>query len=158
MELSDLLIRNAVAVDMRPASKDEWIEQLVELLVRAWRLRRPEEILHAVLDREATLSTAVGDGVAIPHAKSDAVPRLVLACGVAPGGVEFEVNVDVALELLGLFACRAQLQQRMEAAVVDRVQRGGVPVDGGPHLGDPGDGVGHAGQRVAVESGVLRLA
>ncbi len=42
------------------------------------------------MEREATRSTAIGGGVAIPHAKSDIAPRVMLACGVAPMGVDFD--------------------------------------------------------------------
>jgi mannitol/fructose-specific phosphotransferase system IIA component (Ntr-type) len=88
--IRDLLTHGAVKLNMTPGSKKEWIEQLVDLLVRTYSLEnRRDEILDAVLQREGTLSTAIGSGLAFPHAKTDAVPRIVLAMGIAPGGVEF---------------------------------------------------------------------
>jgi len=90
MEVSSLLVRGAIDLNMSPASKTEWIEQLVDLLVRAYRVQGRDEILRAVLEREATLSTAIGNGVAVPHAKVDGVPRLLLAFGRAPQGVDFD--------------------------------------------------------------------
>ena len=87
MEISRTLTREAVRLDMKPATKYEWIEQLVDLLCDAWRLPRRDEILRAVLDRESAHSTAIGQGVAVPHAKTGAVPRLMMACGIATDGV-----------------------------------------------------------------------
>ena len=88
--VSGLMTPSAVNLDMRPASKDEWIVQLVDLLCRGFALQGRQEILDAVLEREQTHSTAIGHGVAVPHAKTPAVPSLVVACGVAREGVEFD--------------------------------------------------------------------
>ena len=90
MELSDSLLRETIDVNMSPQSKTEWVEQLVALLVRGWGLRERDAILRAVLDREATHSTAIGGGVAVPHAKTPLVPRIMLACGIARDGVAFD--------------------------------------------------------------------
>ncbi len=70
------------------------------------------------------------------------------------GRIEFQVDMNVALDVAG----RAQPQQGIQAAVVDRVGRLRVPRNSGPHLGDALDAVGHARQRITVECGVLRLA
>jgi mannitol/fructose-specific phosphotransferase system IIA component (Ntr-type) len=94
MNTSDLLIIRAVDLNMAPATKAEWIEQLVSLLTRAWLLRDEAAILTAVLERESTRSTAIGDGVAIPHAKVPEAPRVMMACGVAPDGVDFDAPDD----------------------------------------------------------------
>lgn len=88
MEISQALMKEAVALRMSPTSRDEWIEQLVDLLCRAWSLKGRDELLRAVMERERTHSTAIGHGVAIPHGKSQAAPRLLVACGIAPDGVE----------------------------------------------------------------------
>jgi len=87
--ISNLLTRDAVRIGMSPRSRDEWIAELVDVLVGAWNLDGGGDILRAVLEREATLSTAIDGGTAIPHAKIDAVPRVALACGIAPAGVDF---------------------------------------------------------------------
>lgn len=90
MEVSHLLIRAAIDLDMSPATKEEWIEHLVTRLAEAYALPDRDGVLRAVLEREAVQSTAIGNGIALPHAKTDAVPRLLLACGRAPGGVDFD--------------------------------------------------------------------
>ncbi len=88
MEVSQALMKEAIALRMNPATRDEWLHQLVDLLCNAWGLRRRDDILRAVMEREIMHSTAIGRGVAIPHGKTDAVPRLLIACGIAPKGVD----------------------------------------------------------------------
>jgi mannitol/fructose-specific phosphotransferase system IIA component (Ntr-type) len=90
MNLSQMLIRDAIDLNMTPGTKHEWLEQLVELLCTAWRLPDRDDILQAVLEREQTHSTAIGHGVAIPHAKTAAVPRLLGVCGIAKQGIDFD--------------------------------------------------------------------
>ncbi|MDD3643212.1 MAG: PTS sugar transporter subunit IIA, partial [Candidatus Krumholzibacteria bacterium] len=85
MKLSDIP-RAAVLLDMRAATKDEAIDELVDLLCGAYRLRDRDGILEAVRRREETASTGVGMGLAVPHAKTDAVDRLYMAVGLSRGG------------------------------------------------------------------------
>ena len=87
MEIVRTLTRDAGMLNMKPATKLEWLGQLVEGLCDAWRLPRRDDILRAVLERESAQSTAIGQGVAVPHGKTSAVPRLMMACGIAPDGV-----------------------------------------------------------------------
>ena len=89
-DIGGLLSHGAVDLQMTPASKDEWIRQLVDLLCEKFGLVKKDRILDAVLRREATHSTAIGHGVAVPHAKTDAVPSLVMACGLVKSGVDFD--------------------------------------------------------------------
>ncbi len=70
--------------------KDEVIEELVELLVESCNVSDADTILNAVLSREREGSTGLEKGVAIPHAKSDAVNKLCIAIGISKDGVDFE--------------------------------------------------------------------
>ena len=70
--------------------KDEVIEELVELLVESCHVSDADTILDAVLSREREGSTGLEKGVAIPHAKSDAVNRLCIAIGISREGIDFE--------------------------------------------------------------------
>ena len=70
--------------------KDEVIEELVELLVESSNVSDADTILDAVLSREREGSTGLEKGVAIPHAKSDAVSKLCIAIGISREGIDFE--------------------------------------------------------------------
>ncbi len=70
--------------------KDEVIEELVEILVESCKVSDADKILDAVLSREREGSTGLEKGVAIPHAKCDAVSKLCIAIGISKEGIDFE--------------------------------------------------------------------
>ncbi len=83
---------NAVTVSLKGNSKQEVIEELVDLLVRSGQLKDDarQQALIDLLEREASVSTGMQDGVALPHAKSAAVNRLVWGIGVKKEGLDFQ--------------------------------------------------------------------
>lgn len=87
--LTDLLTPDRIRVPLAATDKPASLRELVELL--AERSGAPFEPMHAaVLEREAVLSTGIGHGIAIPHAKSPAVDKLWLVCGSSPQGIAFD--------------------------------------------------------------------
>jgi len=89
MRLSDLIPPSQVRIGLRAKSKREVIEELVSLLPLPAGNGRAD-VLAAVLDRESVLSTGIGRGVALPHGKTPAVPRLMGALGTCPEGLDFD--------------------------------------------------------------------
>ena len=100
MLLSELLSPDRVKVPLQGRSKDDLLRELVELVARTPDDAR--EILAAVHDRERELSTGVGDGVAIPHARTSRVEQLVMAAGIAPSPVDFDALDGQPVELFFL--------------------------------------------------------
>ena len=90
MRLIDLLDAERVRVPLAASDKDELLRELVDLLMGPSGRDRSDEVLRAVLEREAVLSTGIGGGVAIPHAKTDAVERLSIAAGRAGVGIDYD--------------------------------------------------------------------
>lgn len=90
MLLSELLTPDRVKIPLASTRKDDLLRELVDIVGRAAPVRDPEAVLRAVREREEVLSTGIGNGVAIPHGKSPAVPDLILAAGVTDEGVDFE--------------------------------------------------------------------
>lgn len=90
MLLSELLSADRIKIPLGRRSKHDLLRELVELVVPDGERATAETILTAVLEREQVLSTGIGGGVAIPHAKTPVVDQLILAAGVAPDGVEFD--------------------------------------------------------------------
>ena len=89
MRLSELIPAPQIRIDLAATTKREAIESLVALLPLPDPGRRAE-VVAAVLEREATLSTGIGRGVAVPHGRSGAVPRLMGALGTIPAGIPFD--------------------------------------------------------------------
>ena len=89
MLLTDLLTLDRIKIPLQATSKDELLRELVALLGNGSGMDQ-EDILRAVREREAVLSTGIGYGVAIPHGKSAAVPDLRMAAGRTSGPVDFD--------------------------------------------------------------------
>ena len=100
MLLSELLSPDRVKVPLDGRTKDDLLRELVGLVARAPDDSR--EILAAVHDRERELSTGVGGGVAIPHARTSRVEQLVMAAGIAPSPVDYDALDGQPVELFFL--------------------------------------------------------
>ncbi len=90
MKLKDLLDRDVVRIPLTNTSKSGIIGELVDILNQNNKIKNRDDVLKAVLEREQVMSTGMGGGVAIPHAKTDAVDHLVAAFGMTKEPVDFE--------------------------------------------------------------------
>lgn len=92
MTLANLLSVDQIVPAMQASGRWEAIEELVMTLVRAGKIREDERalVLESIRQREQTMSTGIGFGIAIPHASSDRVQEVVAAFGRSDKGIEFE--------------------------------------------------------------------
>ena len=92
MQIMDFLSRNAILSDIKSVKKQDVINELVNALVEGGEVekRNSTKLVDALMARESLGSTAIGQGVAIPHAKSDSVTKLVAAFGLSKKGVDFD--------------------------------------------------------------------
>ena len=90
MTLLDILSADSTLVDLKGETKEDIIAELVDTLAVGDAISDRDKVLQAVLEREKITSTGIGDGIAIPHGKSDAVEKLVAALGTQRRGVDFE--------------------------------------------------------------------
>ncbi len=91
MTLADYLCEEAICVDLQTAEREESIRALLATLVAGNRLGADlvEPALQAILEREKLGSTAIGRGVAVPHARLDELGTILVAFGYSEQGVEF---------------------------------------------------------------------
>lgn len=104
MRIVDLLSKESILLGGTPASKSEAIDQLIDLQVKGGRIADVEAYKAGILAREEKGSTAVGEGIAIPHAKSEAVKAPSLAAMTVPEGVDYEALDDEPSNLLFMIA------------------------------------------------------
>jgi len=90
MRLSDILKPQDIKIPLEAKSKTEAIGELVNLLAANGQVTDPKKVLEAVLDREATRTTGIGNGLAIPHGKCNGTPDLVMAIGKAGTPIDFQ--------------------------------------------------------------------
>ena len=104
MRITDLLDRRSVSLTAAPTSKSEALDMAVELMVKSEKISDKEAYRKQVYLREEESTTGIGEGIAIPHGKCDAVKKPGLAAMVIRNGVEFEALDDEPVTLLFLIA------------------------------------------------------
>lgn len=90
MKIMDFLNKDAITANLKASKKEEVIKELVDLLSKAQPIKDKEKLIKTLMDREALGSTGIGQGIGIPHAKSNAVKELTSAFGISHKGVDFD--------------------------------------------------------------------
>lgn len=90
MLLSELLSIERIKIPLEAQNKDDLLRELVAVAAEPASGPARDDLLRAVREREAVLSTGIGHGVAIPHGKSSAVGELRMAAGRAAAPVDFD--------------------------------------------------------------------
>ncbi|MEH7234579.1 PTS fructose transporter subunit IIABC [Bacillus sp. JJ1562] len=90
MRITDLLKKDTIIIELSSTSKEEVIDELVSKLDEAGRLQDKEQFKQAILTRESQSTTGIGEGIAIPHAKTAAVKTPAIAFGRSTNGIDYE--------------------------------------------------------------------
>ena len=105
MTLGNLLTIHQIIPEMKATERWSAIVELVDLLVAQQQVK-PEDrdtVLAALRQREETMSTGIGFGIAIPHASSDRVEKVVAAFGRSSTGIEFDSLDNAPVKFIVLF-------------------------------------------------------
>lgn len=105
MTLGNLLSADAILPEMQATERYAAIAELVALLVERGQIAAADSdvVLAALRAREETMSTGIGFGIAIPHASSDRVSKVVAAFGRSTQGIEFEALDNAPVRFVVLF-------------------------------------------------------
>ncbi|HTL30209.1 MAG TPA: PTS sugar transporter subunit IIA [Tepidisphaeraceae bacterium] len=90
MRLTDILKPQNIQIPLEAKVKTDAIRELVDLLARNGEIADPKKVLDSVLDREATRTTGIGNGLAIPHGKCNGTDHLVMAIGKPATPIDFQ--------------------------------------------------------------------
>jgi PTS system nitrogen regulatory IIA component len=90
MDLKGMLTKETVCLHLKGTTKEEIINELIDILVAAHKITDKASALAAVMERENKMSTGMKHGIAIPHGKSQTLSDLVACIGVSDTPVEFE--------------------------------------------------------------------
>ena len=91
--LKETLTIDLVTTDLPGRDKNDVIKSLLDLICKSGKVKDPERALRDVIEHEEGMSTGMENGIAIPHAKTDAVDQLVACVGVTKRRIDFE-NLD----------------------------------------------------------------
>ena len=104
MRITDLLDKRSISLNAAPADKKETLDLAVELMAKSGKLSDVEKYREQVYAREEESTTGIGEGIAIPHGKCDAVKTPGLAAMVIKNGVDYDSLDGEPVTLLFLIA------------------------------------------------------
>lgn len=104
MRITELLDKRSISLDAAPASKKEALDQAIALMVKSGKICDEEAYRRQVYLREEESTTGIGEGIAIPHGKCDAVTKPGLAAMVVKNGVDFDSLDEEPVYLIFLIA------------------------------------------------------
>ncbi|WP_018663025.1 PTS fructose transporter subunit IIABC [Heyndrickxia acidiproducens] len=90
MKITDLLVQETMVMNMQATKKEEAIDELIASLAKSGRINDPVLFKEMILKREQESSTGIGDGIAMPHAKTKAVNQATVVFGRSEKGVDYE--------------------------------------------------------------------
>ena len=89
MKIMDFLSQDAIIVDLKSTDKKSAIIELVEILKDTKKVKKTDEIINVISEREKLGSTGIGQGIAIPHGKIDVLQKQIGVLGISHKGIEF---------------------------------------------------------------------
>ena len=90
MQLVDVLKENMIFLNFEAANKEEAIEKFINSLERTGTIKEPNALKDALLEREKLGTTGIGQGIAMPHARSSAIKDLTVAFFRSEKGIDFK--------------------------------------------------------------------
>ena len=104
MRITDLLDKQSISLNGAPKDKKEALDQVVDLMAKSGKINDVEAYRQRVYAREEESTTGIGEGIAIPHGKCDAVTKPGLAAMVVKDGVDFDSLDGEPVHLIFLIA------------------------------------------------------
>lgn len=104
MRITELLDKRSIMLNGAPKNKKEALDQMIALMIKSGKINDEEAYRAQVYAREEEGTTGIGEGIAIPHGRCDAVDRPGLAAMVVKEGVDFEALDDEPVTLIFLIA------------------------------------------------------
>jgi len=98
------VVPQAVLPDLKAGTKADAIQELIARLASVGAITEECEgqVMAVVMERETLGTTAIGQGVAVPHARHAAIPRVIAAVGFSPNGIAFDALDDLPVHLVVL--------------------------------------------------------
>ena len=100
MKIQDILQKNSILIDLNSTDKQEVLSQMAQFMTSLYDLPNAESIGQKILERESDMSTGIGYGIAIPHARITGIDRLYMVAGRSDKGIEFNAIDEQPVHLI----------------------------------------------------------
>lgn len=100
MKIQDLLQKSSILIDLKSTEKDQVLRQTAKFMASLYGLDNGEQISRLILERESDMSTGIGYGIAIPHARISGIDRLYMVAARSVNGIEFGAIDDQPVHLI----------------------------------------------------------
>lgn len=104
MATKDMFSKNRMVFDLKATTKNEVLDELIDVLYKDDKVTDKEELKKAVLKREEEFSTGIGMGIAIPHGKCSAVKEATITFGLSKKGIDYQSMDEKPAHLFFLIA------------------------------------------------------
>ena len=107
MKIQDILYINAILIDCKAAPKNEVLDQMGRFLASIHNVKDPPMLVQKIIEREAEISTGIGFGIAIPHARTNLVQKVCMVAARCVSGIEFNAIDEKPVHLIYMLAAPA---------------------------------------------------
>ncbi|MCR3761465.1 PTS sugar transporter subunit IIA [Clostridium felsineum] len=104
MSTKEMFSKERVTFNLKAKTKEEAIDELIDILYNDGKVTSKEELREAVLKREEEFSTGIGMGIAIPHGKCSAVKEAAITFGLSKEGIDYQSMDDQPAHMFFLIA------------------------------------------------------
>ena len=100
MRIQDILQKNAIILNLEAVNKTQLLTQMAQYIASLHDLKDKPLIVHKILDREAEMSTGIGFGIAIPHARIEGIDSVFMIAARLSKGIEFNAIDEQPVHLI----------------------------------------------------------
>jgi fructose-specific phosphotransferase system IIA component len=100
VKIQDILQKNAIITNLEASSKSELLTQMAQYLISLYDLNDQAGVAQKIIDREAEMSTGIGFGIAIPHARIDGIDRVFMIAARSVSGIDFDAIDEQTVHLI----------------------------------------------------------
>ncbi len=122
VELKSFMKEKLICLELKSATKAKVFEEMSDLISQSEFIPDRDTFLAALKEREAVMTTSLGDGVGIPHARSDSIKSLVIAVGISKDGIDFGAKDDPLVQIVFMFGIPTE-ETKLYIQVLAKISR-----------------------------------
>lgn len=103
--ITDYLVKDTISLDLQGKNKNAIIKEIFENIKKSGLVKDENEALKSLLKREEMGSTGIGNGFALPHAKTDAVDEIIITLGISKSMIEYDSIDEEPVNIFFMFLC-----------------------------------------------------